>query len=70
MVQRANAGREPEVHRRVERQLGVVDDPSHEEAWIAHAHLVAGIVGVAGARRELGDRECRGDCDVGESVVA
>src|SRR6266700_3075380 len=60
VVERADAGREPQLHRRAEGHLRVVDDGVGKEVRVAHATLGAGLVGEAGAGGELRHRQgCR-----------
>src|SRR3989442_567359 len=68
MVQRADPGREPQLHRRGQRQLGVVDHRFDQQARVAHAGFVAGLVGVAGSGGQLGHRQRGRDREVGEGA--
>ena len=69
VVEGADAGRQPELHRRLERHLRVVDDGVGEQARVAHAALGPGLVGEACAGSKLGHRQGRRDRNVGQGSL-
>ena len=69
MVEGADARREPQLHRRRQGQLGVVDHRFHQQARVAHAGFIAGLSRVSGPGGQLGSRERGGNGDVGEGAA-
>ena len=69
VVERADAGAEPEPQRGRERQLRVIDDGVGQHPRVAAPGLGAGGVGEPGARGELGHGQGGGHRDVGEAAL-
>ena len=69
VVERADPGRQPERHRRGQRQLRVVDHAVEQEADVAHPGLVPAHIGEAGAETELRNRKSGRDGDVRQSAI-
>ena len=69
VVERADARRQPQLHRRRQRQLRVVDHSLDHQPRVAHARLVARLVRKSRACRELRDRQRGGHGDVGKGAL-